>query len=120
MTARTFRPTLETLEARRTPAAAFLGGHARVQLLAAEGSLALLLHNETVRVVPPAPVFGLLTAAVPPSPVVPTSFQGVLGGSAVALNINADGATLALPGGAVLVPPNPCLPGLLTAARWSG
>ena len=179
------RPALESLEDRCTPSAAFLGGYAQVELVTAENSYALVLPNGTIHAVPPAPVFGLLTAAtppqpitppepviptsfqgflghsalelnvnvdgasltlpngtiravppspifglltaatppspvVPPSPVIPTSFQGFLGRSELELNINVDGATVALPGDTVLVPPNPCLPGLLTAARWAG
>jgi hypothetical protein len=120
------RPSLESLEDRCTPSAAFLGGHSQVQLLTAENSYALVLPNGTIHALPSGPIFGLLTAAtppqpvVPPQPIIPTSFQGFLGHSALELNINADGASITLPSDKVLVPPNPCLPGLLTAAGWDG
>ena len=122
----THRPSLESLEDRCTPSAAFLGGHSQVQLVTAENSYALGLPNGTIHAVPPQPIFGLLTAAtppgpiVPPSPIIPTSFKGFLGRSALELNINVDGASFTLPSDTVVVPPNPCLPGLLTAAGWDG
>jgi hypothetical protein len=131
------RPRLEQLEDRSTPScmsadcppvitAPLGGGHAQVLLLLSADSLARQLPNGAIDFWPPSPIRGLLTAAfpagpaIPGDPVIPTSFQGNLGGSAVALNVNADGVTIALPGGAVRVPPDPCLPGLLTAAGWAG
>jgi hypothetical protein len=131
------RPRLEQLEDRCTPScmsadcppvitAPLGGGHAQVALLVSADSVALQLPSGAVHFLPSGPIRGLLTAAlpggpiVPPEPVIPTSFQGNLGGSAVALNINADGVTFGLPGGAVRVPLDPCLPGLLTAAGWAG
>jgi hypothetical protein len=125
------RPRLEQLEDRCTPScmsadcppvitAPLGGGHAQVALLQGADSLALQLPNGAIRFWPSGPARGLLTAALPSGPAIPTSFQGNLGGSAVALNINADGVAFALPGGAVRVPPDPCLPGLLIAAGRAG
>jgi len=115
------------LQAQASPTSfhGFLGRSA-VQLNINADGASVALPNGTIHALPSGPVFGLLTAAtppspvVPPSPVIPTSFQGFLGRSSLELNINVDSTTFTLPSDTVVVPPNPCLPGLLTAAGWDG
>lgn len=129
-----WRPQLERLEDRCTPScvtdvcppaltmAPLGGGHAQVALLLGTDSLAAQLPNGTIHLFPPTPLRGLLTAAYPPSPVMPTSFAGALGGghSQVLLQISEGTANVLRPGGMVAVPPNPCIGGLVTAALAGG